>query len=132
MMMSTSNAFSPRIVLCDRIAIMSRGNLKVVATQQTLKNKFGSGYLLQLNLLQSTPENVENAMEFILDRVHSGAILAAKQAKTLRINLPRDDLDLKVVFRELYSDEAGTVGGINQFLLSQASLEDVFVSLGDD
>lgn len=111
---------------------MSRGNLKVVATQQTLKDKFGSGYLLQLNLLQSTSENIENAMKFILDRVHSGAILAAKQAKTLRINLPRAGLDLKVVFRELYSDEASNVGGINQFLLSQASLEDVFVSLGDD
>jgi ABC-type multidrug transport system ATPase subunit len=115
--------------LCDRIAIVSRGRLKVVGTQQHLKNKFGSGYLLQLNLLKSSPENQASAMGFVQKYLHPEAVLGTKQAKTLHIILPRD-LNLQKVFSALYSPECETEGRINQFLLSQSSLEDVFVSLG--
>jgi hypothetical protein len=44
--------------------------------------------------------------------------------------LPRD-MALTVIFRVLYSPEAAKEGGIHQFLLSQSSLEDVFIALGD-
>lgn len=116
--------------LSNRIAIVSRGNLKVVATQQHLKDNFGSGYRLQLNLTKSTPENQERAMAFVRNRLHHSATLQTKQAKTLHVSLPRD-LDLKKVFGALYSNEVATEGCINQFLLSQSSLEDVFLALGD-
>jgi len=116
--------------LCNRIAIISRGNLKVVGTQQHLKDEFGSGYLLQLNLMKSTPEEQASAMEFVRSRLSQDAILQTKQAKTLHIALPRD-IDLTTVFRALYSPESQTEGCINQFLLSQSSLEEVFIALGD-
>lgn len=116
--------------LCNRIAIISNGNLKVVGTQQHLKDEFGSGFLLQLNLMKSTPENQANAMEFVLNRLSQEATLQTKQAKTLHIALPRD-IDLTKVFKALYSPESRSEGCINQFLLSQSSLEDVFVALGD-
>jgi ABC-type multidrug transport system ATPase subunit len=51
--------------LCDQIAIVSQGRLKVIGTQQHLKNKFGSSYLLQLNMLKSSPENQASAMSFV-------------------------------------------------------------------
>ena len=38
---------------------------------------------------------------------------------------------LTVIFRALYSPEAAKEGGINQFLLSQPSLDDVFIALVD-
>lgn len=117
--------------LCNRIAIVSRGNLKVVGTQQHLKDEFGSGYLLQLNLMKSTPEEQQKAMDFVRSRLSKDAVLQTKQAKTLHIALPRD-IDLTMVFRALYSPESQTDGCINQFLLSQSSLEDVFIALGDD
>lgn len=116
--------------LCSRIAIMSRGKLKVVATQQHLKNNFGSGYLLQLNLVKNTAEDQECAMRFVKERVHPDAKLDAKQAKTLHLHLPKD-INLREVFAALYSPESTTEGCINQFLLSQSSLEDVFIALGD-
>mmetsp|Transcript_57713 Transcript_57713/g.172210 ORF Transcript_57713/g.172210 Transcript_57713/m.172210 type:complete len:1811 (-) Transcript_57713:232-5664(-) len=116
--------------LCQRIAIVSQGELKVVATQQHLKNEYGSGYLLQLNLVRSSAAAQESAMSFVKRRLHKDAVLGIKQAKTLHIQLPRD-LDLQRVFSVLYSPEATTEGCINQFLLSQSSLEDVFIALGD-
>mmetsp|Transcript_2193 Transcript_2193/g.6087 ORF Transcript_2193/g.6087 Transcript_2193/m.6087 type:complete len:124 (-) Transcript_2193:398-769(-) len=116
--------------LCNRIAIIADGKLKVIGNQQHLKDRYGSGYLLQLNLVKSDIDNQESAMAFVLKRLHSDATLATKQAKTLHVNLPRD-LDLERVFRALYSPESKTEGRINQFLLSQSSLEDVFIALGD-
>jgi ABC-type multidrug transport system ATPase subunit len=116
--------------LCNRIAIVARGKLKVVDTQQSLKDKYGSGYLLQLNLIHSTPEHQEHAMTFVRKYLHPDARLGVRQAKTLHVNLPRD-LKLEHVFDALYSEECATEGCINQFLLSQSSLEDVFVALGD-
>jgi len=116
-------------VLCNRIAIISKGDLVVCASQQRLKDRFGSGYLLQLNLAKSTPENQEEAMAFARKHLHKGATLQTKQAKTLHVNLPRD-LDLKNAFASLYNPAVRPVS-INQFLLSQSSLEDVFIALGD-
>lgn len=115
--------------LCNRIAIISKGKLVVVATQQRLKDKFGSGYLLQLNLVKSTDENQATAMDFVRKELHNGATLQTKQAKTLHINLPRD-LNLKRAFAALYTPTIRPEC-INQFLLSQSSLEDVFIALGD-
>ena len=129
-MIITTHMMIEADTLCNRIAIVAKGKLKVVATQQTLKDKYGSGYLLQLNLIHSNPQSQEDAMAFVRKRLHPGARLGIRQAKTLHINLPRD-LNLEKVFNALYSEECATEGGINQFLLSQSSLEDVFISLGD-
>ena len=116
--------------LCNRIAIVAQGKLRVIGTQQHLKDKFGSGYLLQLNLVKSTPEFQENAMTFVRQHVHPDAVLNSKHAKTLHVSLPRE-LNLEKVFSALYSKERSADGHINQFLLSQSSLEDVFIALGD-
>jgi hypothetical protein len=69
-------------------------------------------------------------MQFVRERLHPDARLGIRQAKTLHVNLPRD-VSLEKVFTALYSKERTTEGGINQFLLSQSSLEDVFIALGD-
>ena len=127
----TTHNMSEADALSTRIAIIAQGELKVVGTQQHLKDEFGLGYLLQLNLVKSTKKYQKKAMQFVKKRLHPRAVLGTKQAKTLHINLPRDGLDLQKVFAALYSPEASSEGGINQFLLSQSSLEDVFVALGD-
>jgi ABC-type multidrug transport system ATPase subunit len=129
-MIITTHMMIEADTLCNRIAIVLEGKLKVIGTQQYLKDTFGSGYLLQLNLVHSTTEHQERAMNFVRKRLHKDAVLRTKQAKTLHINLPRD-LKLDDVFRALYSKERVEEGCINQFLLSQSSLEDVFISLGD-
>ncbi len=69
-------------------------------------------------------------MRYVRQHIHEDAVLQTKQVKTLHIAIPRD-MDLMVIYRVLYSPEAAKEGGINQFLLSQSSLEDVFIALGD-
>lgn len=103
----------------------------MVGTQQALKDRFGSGYLLQLNLIKSAPEDQERTLEFVRSRLHRDAVLQNRQAKTLRVALPRD-VHLPDVFRVLYSHDTAEEGNVNQFMLSQSSLEDVFISLGGE
>ncbi len=128
-MIITTHMMIEADTLCNRIAIIGDGKLNVVATQQHLKDKYGSGYVLQLNLIRSTQEHQDRAMSFVRSRLHVDATLDNKQAKTLHIHLPRD-INLNNVFSALYSSERSTEGCINQFLLSQSSLEDVFIALG--
>lgn len=117
--------------LSNRIAIVAWGHLKVVATQQRLNDTFGSGYhCLQLNLVRSTPADERTALSFVRRYVHLDAALQTLRGKTLRISLPRE-LELKNVLSALYNEEARTEAGINQFLLSQSSLEDMFLAIGD-
>lgn len=115
--------------LCNRIAIIAEGNLRVVATQQQLKDKYGSGYTLQLNLVRSSQAHQDMAMRFVHTYINEDATLVNKQAKTLHVSLPRDQ-SIGKVFKAMYSPERTKEGGINQFLLQQSSLEDVFITLG--
>ena len=125
----TTHSMLEADTLATKIAILAQGRLKVIGTQQHLKDNFGSGYSLQINLVKSNTAIQDDALAFVRKYIHPEAVLASKQAKTLHINLPRD-LDLGKVFGALYSDARTTEGHINQFILSQASLEDVFLSLG--
>ena len=114
--------------LCNRIAIVTKGRLKVIGTQRRLKNRFGDGYIMVVNLMNDSKLCKVACMEYLVKNVHSGARLANAQAKTLRVSLP-SDLSLKVTFMAMFSKSAASEGCINQWLLNQASLEDVFVNV---
>ncbi|KAL7580790.1 hypothetical protein ACA910_001068 [Epithemia clementina (nom. ined.)] len=122
--------------LCNRIAIMAKGKLKTIGTQQWLKDTYGSGYLLQLNLVKSDEETQNRALDFVRHNLHPDATILSRQAKTLHIALPRkgnrNGVSLSEVFRVLYSSKRFEDGNINQFLFAQSSLEDVFIALGEE
>jgi hypothetical protein len=74
-----------------------QGHLKVVGTQQHLKNKFGSGYLLQLNLLESSPER-NGLCAQVASRRSSSWNEISKTMHTILLGV----LDLQRVFSALY------------------------------
>ena len=117
--------------LCDRIAIMGQGKLRVVGENQYLKDKYGSGYVLRLNLVSSTAACHNKAMKFVRDHLHHDATLDHVQARMLHIHLPKE-IKLSQVFLTMYSEDCMALGCINQFSLSQSSLEDVFLAFGGD
>lgn len=99
-------------------------------SQQHLKDNYGSGYLLQLNLANDNEQAIESLLTFVRETIHEKAKIVTKQARTIHINLPREVKLLKI-FTSLYSERAASEAMINQFLVSQSSLEDVFVALGE-
>ena len=99
-------------VLCSRIAIVAKGALKVVGSQQHLKDKYGSGYLLQVNLAQDNAQTIDSLLLFIKENIHEEAKIVTKQAKTIHINLPRD-VSIQKIFSCLYSESATSEGKQN-------------------
>jgi len=130
-MIITTHMMNEADTLCDRIAIVAEGKLVVIGTQHYLKKKFSDGYVLHLSLVDSSLDSQERAMRFVRKYLHANASFGIRQTTTMHVHLPRRDTNLETVFRALYSEERTTEGGIHQFLLSQSSLEDVFVSLAD-
>lgn len=116
--------------LCNKIAIMKDSRLKAVGTQQHLKNKFGNGFILELNLEDVSREKKDLAIQFIKEHVHPNPKINMHQGKLLKINLPKEGLSLKKVFKALYLSKTSENSGITEFMLSQSSLEDVFLSVG--
>ena len=110
--------------------------------------------------MQSNTTAIENALQYVKTNIHEEARLVTKQAKTIHINLSRD-VNIQKIFTMLYSNESAAngkrfvhsihvlyelletyrffwlpwkynaTGGINQFLVSQSSLEDFFIALGE-
>jgi ABC-type multidrug transport system ATPase subunit len=116
--------------LCDRIAIIAEGNLRVVGTQQQLKDTYGSGYTLHVNLVRNSKRLREEAMEFVKTHIHPDAKLEIQQAKTLHISLHPSKSIVGKVFKVMDSPERTNEGNnINQFLLQQSSLKDVLIAL---
>ncbi|XP_055347525.1 ABC-type organic anion transporter ABCA8B-like isoform X2 [Paramacrobiotus metropolitanus] len=54
----TTHSMEEADALCDRIGILVQGELKCIGSSQHLKNKFGSGYLLEVKL--SLPADVSS------------------------------------------------------------------------
>ena len=118
-------------VLGDRIAILSKGELQVIGSKQKLKEKYGDGYILNLHLMCDSNEHREKAIQFVQDRIHHAAYLARRrQVKTLYFYLP-NDIDVSSIIRVLYGSERSCKGGIDQFSLSQASLEHIYFTFCD-
>jgi ABC-type multidrug transport system ATPase subunit len=128
-MIITTHMMLEADTLCDRIAIVSEGRLKVIGNQRELKHSLGDGFMLQVTLVGSNQADEDRAIQFAKDRLHPDATLRAKQAKTLFINVPRD-LKLDEVFRALYSKERVEIGGINHFIWSECPLEAIFLLFG--
>lgn len=99
-------------VLCSRIAIVAKGALKVVGSQQHLKDLYGSGYLLQVNLAQDNAQTIDSLLLFVKENIHEEAKIVTKQAKTIHINLPRD-VSIQKIFSCLYSESATSEGKQN-------------------
>lgn len=81
-----------------------------------------------MNLSDDKEEAIEELLRFVREKIHVDAKKITKQARTIHINLPRD-VSVQTIFSTLYSDEANKVA-INQFLVAQSSLEDVFIAIG--
>lgn len=62
--------------LCDRLVIMSNGELKCIGTSSHIKNKFGMGFTMLIKCCkQFEPNNDVNILEdFILKNIENSTI----------------------------------------------------------
>ena len=110
-------------MLCTRIGIMCTGALRCVGTQQRLKNRFGDGYKLNINIASAEDGVYAAASRFICESLCPGAREFSHVGTSVSYMLPREGLDVALLFQSM--EEHKTVVGIREWGLTQTSLEEV-------
>ncbi|XP_060574789.1 cholesterol transporter ABCA5-like isoform X2 [Ruditapes philippinarum] len=117
--------------LCSRIAIMVNGKMQCIGSSQHLKNKYGSGYLLEIKLLlnEDTHGCIENDKkilhQFILQHFPD-ATCTEEFSERMQYKIPRQNVSsLALVFSVL--EQAKTRLKVEEYSFSQSTLEQVFL-----
>lgn len=133
----TSHNMEEVDTLGDCIAIMAYGKIRAIGTGLHLKNKFGSGY--HLNIVATIPSLVPQVMDLVKQNV-SSAVLLENDAGNMSISIPHADHSnipslLRVLEEEGKKVQEGqsmdanenTSGIIREWELSLSTLEEVFL-----
>lgn len=117
--------------LCTRVAIMINGQLECIGSTQHLKNKFSSGYVLEVKLKIFNISEDEQSRK--LDQLEEYVMSLFPNASTLekfgtyaQFKVPKNDVpSLANVFASL--EEGKSSHGMEEYSFSQSTLEQVFI-----
>merc|ERR1711920_110480 len=129
----TTHSMEEAEALCERIAIQVKGQLRCLGSPHHIKQKYGSGYQLEVQCPERAgpcgqQSNQEQLTAFIHDRLSRDAQLLECHAGRYLFQLPPmrpGALTLGQVFEELQASKERL--GITDYSLSQPSLEQVFI-----
>ncbi|XP_024896512.1 ATP-binding cassette sub-family A member 7 isoform X3 [Pteropus alecto] len=123
----TSHSMEECEALCTRLAIMVNGRFRCLGSVQHLKGRFGAGHTLTLRVPAARSES---AAAFVA-AAFPGAELREAHGGRLRFQLPPGEAcSLARVFGELAT--RGAEHGVEDFSVSQTTLEEVFLYFSED
>ncbi|XP_076977505.1 phospholipid-transporting ATPase ABCA7 [Tamandua tetradactyla] len=123
----TSHSMEECEALCTRLAVMVNGRFRCLGSPQHLKGRFGAGHTLTLRVPAVRPEP---AQAFVA-AAFPGAELREVHGGRLRFQLPPGSgCSLAHVFSELAAH--GAEHGVEDFSVSQTTLEEVFLYFSKD
>ena len=116
--------------LCSRIGIMAKGKLRCIGSAQHLKEKFGKGYTLTINMLPThmEPEQSVAVNDFVQEEIgkSTGQLISSINRTKKYLLLKSPDLTISEIFRQMESNKEKL--GIREWGLSMSTLEDVFIT----
>lgn len=120
----TTHSMEEADALCDRVAVQVNGQLNCIGTPLQIKNKYGSGYRLEMTIPRGQREDVER---WIGEEVSPGCELISCNCGLYVYQLPPlvDGLSLGKVFSAVISARESL--GIVDYSISQPTLEQVFL-----
>ena len=130
----TTHSMEEAEALCTRVAIMVGGKIRCLGSVQHLKNKFLGGYSVELHCKHhSSNRQIDSVKDQIMNEF-PGVILAEQHGRFLKFDLPslanKDGTsNLGSVFRLLQSTKTAENSCVDDYSVSQCSLEQVFISL---
>jgi len=119
----TSHSMEEADILCTRIGIVSKGNLKCLGSNVRLKNKFGEGYSLNLNF---EPEDEGHITEFV-NRILPHAKMEESFAGNCTYHIPSSGFLMSELLEEMISHK--DTAKIQDWGVTQTTLEDVFLNI---
>ncbi|XP_065189363.1 ATP-binding cassette sub-family A member 9-like [Sycon ciliatum] len=126
----TTHSMDEADALCSRVGIIVNGRLQCIGSTQHLKTKYGGHYQLELKLSTEQEGNLEERMEAVrqyIKDLFSGMEVMEEFNERALYKIPLDELGhLSVAFSAL--EEAKEKFSVEEYSLSQASLEQVFIN----
>uniref|UniRef100_A0A7S2RDD5 ABC transporter domain-containing protein n=1 Tax=Rhizochromulina marina TaxID=1034831 RepID=A0A7S2RDD5_9STRA len=119
----TTHSMEEADTLCTRIGIMAGGRLRVLGSQQQLKSRYGSGFKLDLTVVQGQDEPPTSFVHALCPE----ASLVHHTGNTVSYALPRGGFSAAEALSTLQSKSRHH--GVSSFSLAQPSLEEVFVNI---
>lgn len=123
----TSHSMEECESLCNRLVIMVNGQFRCIGGVQYLKDKYGRNYNIKLRLKPSA--NVSTVQSQI-ERSISGSYKVEEHLCYLEMQCPANSLKLSVLLHFIH--EVKDRLGIEDFSVSQTTLEHVFVNMVKD
>lgn len=122
----TTHSMEEADTLCTRIGIMVGGVLRSIGTQAHLKSKHGDGYRLTCTV---PSENSSIDQEVLREEICPSACLVHSFSKSRVYILPTESTELSTMFECLTDPSRLAALGIQQWGLSQTTLEEAFVRI---
>jgi len=122
----TTHAIDEAEILCDRIGIMVRGQLRCIGTPEELKSKYVQGYILECHL--SEDKDGEESLVAIKQHVENsfpGSEIFEEHSSLIKFKIP-PGTSFGNMFKVIESEKDNL--GILQYALSETSLEEVFLT----
>lgn len=124
----TTHSIEEADILCQRIGILIKGELKCLGSSSYLKEKFGMGYYLEVKLAF---DRQHDFFMFISQCFRNEAILVESFSNRYLYNIPRDVIkSLALMFELLEKEKSKCV--LIEYTFSQCTLEQVFIKFAKE
>ena len=123
-MVLTTHSMEEADVLCNRISIINHGVLKCIGTQARLKQLYGGGFTLFINLQKNaTNQAIQKVIAFVQDNLPHSFLMRSFN-KRLLFKVPTQRFHAETFFGNIEKAKYKLL--ITDWGINQSSLEDVF------
>lgn len=127
--------------LCNRIGILTHGNLRCLGSSQDLKERYGNGYFLTIKIdsiyLLYIIENINNIkekqdkIEELIQNLYENVKLKKDSTPTIRTyHILDKNINLSKLFKQLEDNKTNL--SIIEYSIIQTTLDDVFLFFADE
>lgn len=126
----TTHSMQEAEALCTRVAIMVKGQFVCLGSVQHLKTKYLDGYSVDIFCSSTaTEEDVDNVISQVLETLPSSSV-SERHGRFMRFEVSNvSSLGLGTCFRRLQELKNNAALKVENYSVSQSSLEQVFVKL---
>jgi len=126
----TSHSMEECEALCTRLGIMVNGEMQCIGGIEHLKSKFAQGFCLTIKLkfLRATDDERLKALNEQITSVFNPCVLKDKHQNILQYQIYNTELAWDVLFKTMEDMKSNFVDFIEEYSVSQTTLEEVFLS----
>lgn len=127
----TSHSMEECEELCHRLVIMVLGSFSCIGSIQYLKDKFGNKYTFKVKLTPSSDSNAAHRIKEYFSKSLKNAVLIEEHNVLLVFEISADGLKVSYLFKTLQDSVRNFPNLIEDFAISQITLEHVFINMAE-